>query len=76
MAVDCEAVQQIQHQHDEHQVIQSQDDTESQNPPGGKEKPCEGADDRRQMRRIGSDNSGNADIKEQEKVKILRLRGN
>ncbi len=44
--------------------------------PQAEEKARKSADDRRQMRRIGGDDSGDADIKEQEKVKVLRLRGN
>ena len=63
MAVNCEAVKQIQHEHDEHQLIQPPDNTEVQHPPGGEEKARKGADDRRQMRRIGGDDSGDADIK-------------
>ena len=37
MAVNCEAVKQIQHEHDEHQLIQPPDNTEVQHP-GGEEK--------------------------------------
>ena len=76
MAVNREAVKQIQHEHDEHQLIQPPDNAEVQHPPGGEEKARKGADNRRQMCRIGGDDSGDADIKEQEKVKVLRLRGN
>ncbi len=32
MAVNCEAVKQIQHEHDEHQLIQPPDNTEVQHP--------------------------------------------
>ena len=63
MAINGEAVQQVQHQHNEHQIVQPPDNAKIQYPPGGEEKTREGADDRRQMCRIGGDDGGDADIK-------------
>lgn len=63
MAVNCEAVKQIQHEHDEHQLIQPPDNTEVQHPPVRRRKTREGTNDRRQMCRIGGDDGGDADIK-------------
>ena len=62
MAVNRKAVKQVQHQYDEHQLIQSPDNTEVQYPPRGEEKARKGANNRGQMRRIGRDDSGYADI--------------
>ena len=75
MAVNGEAVQQVQHQHNEYQLVQPPDDADIQYS-RRRRKTRKGADDRRQMRRIGGDDGGNTDIKEQEKVKVLRLRSN
>ncbi len=76
MAVNGEAVQQVQHQHDEHHVFQPPDDAEVQQPPGGEEKAGKGADDGRQVRCVGGDDRGDADIEQQEKVKVMGLRRN
>lgn len=70
MAVNGEAVQQVQHQHNEHQIVQPPDNAKIQYTPGGEEKACKGADDRRQMRRIGGNDGGNTDIEEQKKSKF------
>lgn len=70
MAVNGEAVQQVQHQHDEHHVFQPADDAEVQQPPGSEEKAGKGADNRRQMRCVGGDDRGDADIEQQKKSKL------
>ncbi len=67
MAVNGEAVQQVQHQQN---ITSSEQMMPRFKQPRSEEKAGKGADNRRQMRCVGGDDRGDADIEQQKKSKL------